>query len=263
MSQDKEAKRKALEHEISRIQPVERGFTGRLFTFIGKVLIRTCTRFEIRGVENLPESAPYILAPNHETYVDGLIASMGLNTSQYEKLTCLAAKELETDHGLFGKIMMRVGRGIPLDRKGNPLTSLKVCIKQLENGNILLIHPEGTRSADGKLGHIQDGCGFIAKHAKTLVVPTFIDGGYEIFSRHMKKPSFWQKGMKRSRLIVHYGAPLNPADYKNSKELTQALSQVLHAFYANKEVPRTYEGENLKYIENLQAKLDRLKNIDE
>lgn len=250
------------EAEIDAVKPVARGLSGKLLGGLGKLLIRLLTRFEIQGQENLPKNSPYILAPNHETYVDGLIAGMGLRGKQFDKLTCLAAKELETDHGIFGKIIMRVGRGIPLDRKGNPLTSLKICIKQLEEDNILMIHPEGTRSADGKLGKIQDGAAFIAKHSNALIVPTFIDGGYEIFSRHMSSPSFFEKPFRRRRLILKYGKPLDPKQYKNSKALTKDLSEILHQMYDDKEVPRVYEGENLEYIEKLEAKLSRLKNID-
>lgn len=240
------------------IEPFKRGFTGHFFNFIGKSIVRLGTRFEIRGQENLPADAPFILAPNHETYVDGLIVGMGLPSKLLKKMTCLAAKELNTDHGWLGKVMMRVGRAIPIDRKANPLTSLKICIAQLEKGNILLIHPEGTRSADGKLGKIQDGCCFISKHAKAPVVPVFIDGAYEIYSRHMHKPRFRDQSGKKRRVILTYGKPIYPEDFPNSKAMTKELSKILHDMYDHKEIPRVYENENLAYMEKLQAKLNRI-----
>lgn len=243
--------------EIHKIKPIERGFIGRLFSGLGKFCVRTLTRLEVRGTENLPAEAPYIIAPNHETYVDGMLATMGLPKKHYKKLTCLAAKELEESSGLFGKIIMRVGRGIPIDRKGSALQSLRISIHQLEEGNILLIHPEGTRSADGRLGTIHDGCSFIAKHSGCLVIPVFIDGGYEIFSRHMKFPKPFKSFGKRRRLIITYGEALDPADYKNTKAMTADISAWLHDMYDRKEIPREYVGKNLIYKQKAEAKAKR------
>ncbi|NLF20186.1 MAG: 1-acyl-sn-glycerol-3-phosphate acyltransferase [Clostridiaceae bacterium] len=243
--------------ELWTTKPIERGLVGRFFNWAGSTVVRLGLRFEIRGEENLPADAPYILAPNHETYVDGMLIGMGLKKAHFDRLTSLAARELEESHGLFGKIIMRVGRGIPIDRAGSSIQSLKICIHQLEEGNILLIHPEGTRSPDGKLGKIRDGCSFIARHADCPVVPCFLDGGYEIFSRHMKVPQLRRSFWHRRRLILTYGKPLYPRDYKNTKELTEALSAWLHDMYANKEVPREYTGKNLAYMEKRRQRQEK------
>lgn len=250
--------------DIYEVKPTERNWVGKLFFHIGSFLTRTFLDFDIRGQENLPESGPYILAPNHETYVDGLFVAMGLPEEHFERFTALAAKEFLNEKGLSGKIVMRVGRGIPIDRKGSPVDALKVCINQLNQGNILLIHPEGTRTPDGKLGIIKRGSCFVSKHAKVPIVPVFIDGGYEIWSRHMKYPSLWKAPFKPKKLIITYGEPLYPENYKNDREMTKALSKWLHTMYDNKEVERVYEYENLKYMKNLKRRLQRisLKNKD-
>lgn len=238
------------------VKPIERNFLGKFGYYAGKFLVKSLTRFEVRGTENLPDSAPYLLAPNHETYVDGLLVGMGLPRKHFDKFTALAAKELWESTGFLGKIIMRTGRGIPIDRKGSPRTSLKISINQLSEGNILMVHPEGTRSANGQLGIIKEGASFIAKQAGDPVVPVFIDGGYEIYSRHMKFPRPFKSFLKRRRLIVTYGKPLYPEDFKNSKELTKALSAWLHEMYDNKEIPREYTHENKAYMDKLNARLE-------
>ncbi len=255
-------KKSVPETEAKYLEPLEQGIIGKFFYGVGIALVRLFTRFEIRGRENLPENAPYMLAPNHETYVDGLIASMGLSHEHRRKFCSLAAKDLLESHGPFGKLIVHVGRGIPIDRKGNSIHSLKTCIYQLEKGNILMIHPEGTRTADGKLGRIRDGSAFIAKQAGVPIVPVFLDGGYEIFSRHMKWPSFWEKPFRRRRLIMTYGKPIFPENYKNTKDITQALSDWYHEMYDKKEVPRVYEGANLAYMQKI-AKDPSAKAADE
>ncbi len=243
--------------EIVKIKPIERGLSGRICNKIGRALVRMFTRFEVRGLENLPASAPYIIAPNHETYIDGLFVSMRLPDDHFAKFTSLAAKELEESRGWFGKVIMRVGRGIPIDRKGSALQSLRISIHALEAGNILLIHPEGTRTPNGKIGKIHDGCAFIAQHTGCVVVPAFIDGGYEIFSRHMTWPKPFKSFGRRRRLIVTYGEPMDPADYEDTHAMTAAISAWLHGMDANKEVPREYTGVNLIQKEKQEARAAR------
>lgn len=256
--QDSEIKIQTTNAEIDALpEPTERNWAGKFGYHLGSLLIKSITKFEVRGAENLPKDAPYIIAPNHETYVDGLIAAMGLPKDHFDKFCSLAAKELGESRGWFGKLIMRVGRGIPIDRGGSARQSLMVCIKELKNDNILLIHPEGTRTADGKLGIIKGGTSFIASKADVPIVPAFIDGGYEIFSRHMKWPRPFKGFMKRKRLILTYGKPIYPSDYANSKEMNQALSDWLHYMYNNKEIPREYEHENLEYMQKLAARQKR------
>lgn len=243
--------------DITTVKPIERGFVGCFFNALGRGLVRLLTRFEIRGQENLPASAPYILAPNHETYIDGMFVGMGLSDAHFKKMCSLAAKELEESSGLFGKIIMRVGRGIPIDRKGSSLQSLRISIHQLENGNILLVHPEGTRTPDGQIGKIHDGCSFIAKHSGCPVVPVFIDGGYEIFSRYMKWPKPFKSFGRRRRLIVTYGRPFYPDNYRNTKEMTRDIEEWLRTMYAHKEIPREYVGVNLVQKQKQEARAAR------
>lgn len=220
------------------IRPIKRGLYGRFFNWLGMTLTKLLLRVEARGMKNLPD-APYVLAPNHETYVDGMWVGGFLPKHHFKRYACLAAQDLLTDHGAFGRLIMRVGRGIPLNRKGNILQGMKLAMEQVKEGNILMVHPEGTRTRTGRLGRINEGAAFIAKHAQVPIVPVFIDGGYEIFNRFMKRPSFWNKvEKKRRRLIVTYGEPIDPAEYKNTKAMTAALETWLTERYAHKEVPR-------------------------
>ena len=177
-----------------------------------------------------------------------------LPRAHFKRFCSLAGADLLTDYGLFGRVIMRVGRGVPIDRHGSPLRGLQLARQQLDDGQILLIHPEGTRSLDGRLGEIQDGTAFIAKRSEVPIVPVFIDGGYEVFSRHLRWPSTRDANRRRRRIIIHYGEPLQPGDYRNTRALTVALRDWMEARFAAKEVPRSYdappppESENADYV---------------
>lgn len=222
-------------------RPVERGLSGRLLYRLGMFATRTLLKFEGRGLENIPKDSPYVLAVNHETFVDAMWVASFLPKDHFPAFACMAAQDLLTDYGPFGRMIMKVGRGIPLNRHGSPIRGLVLAKKQVDEGNILLVHPEGTRSHDGRLGKIHEGATFIAMKAGVPLIPVFIDGGFEIFSRYHKLPSFFNKKTKRrNRLIIHYGEPLLPENYKNSKAMTKDMKLWLEEAFSNKEVPRDF-----------------------
>ena len=210
--------------------PTKRGFTGYFFYYAGMLATHLFVKFKIKGKNNIPAQSPYVIAANHQTYVDGMWIASGLPKKHFRKMCCLAGSDLETSHGALGRIIMHVGRGIAVDRFGNPVRGLIKAKKEIENGYIMLIHPEGTRSSDGKVGELKDGAAYLSVKASVPLLPVFIEGGYHAFSRHMKYPKPWDREKKRrKRVTIHFGNPLNPNDYhNNAHELTDALREWMH-----------------------------------
>lgn len=202
--------------------PIERGVIGTLGYWVGMLVTRLMIRLRARGLDNIPRTVPYVLAANHQTYVDGLWIGHYLPRGHFRHMASLTAKDLEDQHGSMGKLIVRVGRGIAVDRFGNPIRGLIIAKKKVEEGNILLVHPEGTRSIDGKLGELKDGAAYIALKSKVPLVPVFIEGGYEVFNRHMKYPKPCI-GLRRRIVSIVYGKPLDPKNYRNAKEMTADL----------------------------------------
>lgn len=234
------SKRAALEKHTEK--PMRRGFIGFFFYHLGMLISRLAIRFEICGLENLPREGSYLIAANHETYVDGMWILSCLPKAQAKRFCCIGAQDLLSKYGFFGRVIMRVGRGIPINRFGSPIRALNAAKAALDANRILLIHPEGTRTRNGKLGRIQEGACFIAKKAARPVVPCFLDGGYEIFSRYMNFPRLRDpKTGRKSRLIIRFGEPLRPEQYANMREMNQALRDWLHRAFEAKEVPRAYD----------------------
>lgn len=203
--------------------PLPRGFVGNLAYTLGMAVSRLTLRLRARGLENIPQTTPYVIAANHQTYVDGMWIGAYLPRPHFKKLASLTAKDLEDQHGYLGKLIVRVGRGIAVDRFGNPIRGLIIAKKKVEEGNILLVHPEGTRSPDGELGEMKDGAAYIALKSKVPLLPVFIEGGYDVFSRHMKWPKPFDKSGHRKRVTVVYGKPLDPHNYKSAKDMTNDL----------------------------------------
>jgi len=207
--------------------PVKRGFLGNVVYEAGILATFIFLHFSSEGKENIPKTIPYVIASNHQTYVDGMWLAHFLPRKHFNTFCCLAASDLETSHGLIGRLIMRVGQGIAVDRYGSPVRGLIKAKKEVENGHVMLVHPEGTRSHDGKLAEFKDGAAYMAIKANVPLLPVYIEGGYAVFSRHMKKPMPWDHtAHRRKKVVVHYGKPFVPSEYgKDAHQLTAAVTE--------------------------------------
>ncbi len=204
-------------------------------------LSRLLLRIVVEGRENIPVDPPYVLAANHETYIDGMWIAAYLPKGHFRHFCSLAASDLKTRHGWLGKLILQVGRGIQVDRFGNPIRGLILAKKEVEKGGILLVHPEGTRSEDGRLGEFKDGAAYVAFKARVPLIPVFLDGGYEIFSRHMKNPAPFRPGtLRRKTLIITFGKPILPSTHRDAHEMTDALVGWMDRMFQLKRIPRDF-----------------------
>lgn len=221
--------------------PMRRGVSGLLIYYIGMGVSRLSIRLRAEGLENIPKQIPYVIAANHETYVDGMWIASFLPKPHFKVLSCIAAKDLGDRHGLLGRMILKVGRAIPVDRFGNPVRGLIIARKAVEEGNIMLVHPEGTRTRDGRLGEMKDGAAYIAMKSHVPLVPVFMDGGYEVFNRHMKVPQGWNPVTRQRReVILTFGKPFLPADFHSARDMTAALEAWMHERFQEKRVSRVY-----------------------
>lgn len=206
----------------------ERGWQGHFLFSFGMALSRLLLRLRFKGKEHLPQEGAYLLVANHQSMFDGLWIMGGLPAKQRSRFSVLAGSDLEEQYGLTGRIMFRVGRAIPIDRFGNPLRGLLLAKKSLEQGNIVLIHPEGTRSHDGRMGEVKNGAAYLAAKTKLPVIPVYIHGAYQAFSRHMSVPHpiDWKK-MRRKKIIIDYCPPIHPGPGDNKDQIMEAISTAL------------------------------------
>lgn len=208
----------------------ERGWQGHILFLVGMFVSRLSLRLRYVGQNNLPEHAPYIVVANHQSMFDGLWIMGGIPREQLPRFSCLAGSDLEQNFGLTGRIMFRVGKAIPIDRHGNPLRGLLLAKKELEKGNIVMIHPEGTRTHDGLIGEIMNGAAYLAAKTKVPVIPVYIDGAYEVFSRHMSVPhSIDWKHLRRKKITVEFFPAIDPQAYNDKHDLMDAINDVLYA----------------------------------
>lgn len=160
------------------------GFTLSLLFFRCFFLLRIVGKKKIK--ESWKEGGVLIVA-NHASYFDPPVVGVS-----YGKKTAFLARKTLFKKGFFGWLYPKLN-AIPVDQEGPDMSSLKRIIKELKNGNPVLIFPEGQRSVDGTILPGEAGVGLVIAKSKAPVLPMRIFGAFEAFPRGAKIPKFFTK----------------------------------------------------------------------
>ena len=143
-----------------------------LKTFVLGPLLRFIFRPWVRGVENVPSQGPAILASNHLSFSDSIFLPLQCP----RPVVFLAKSEYFTGRGIKGwlvKTFFKATGQLPIDRSGGKASeaALNTGLSVLEQGQLLGIYPEGTRSPDGRLYRGRTGIARMVLEAKVPVIP--------------------------------------------------------------------------------------------
>ncbi|QNP68852.1 HAD-IB family hydrolase [Streptomyces roseirectus] len=174
-------------------------------------LIRTCFsplcrvvfRPKVEGLDHVPGTGPAIIAANHLAFCDSLLLAMVVR----RPLTFLAKSDYFDRPGLKGRAMAAFFRGtgqLPVDRANarGAVRAIGSAARVLDEGRLLGVYPEGTRSPDGRL--YRGRVGAVAMNALTSgapVVPVGLTGTDRIQPRGTR-------GIRLARPTVRIGAPM-------------------------------------------------------
>lgn len=181
-------------------------FTGRLFVKSSKLFFKCYFRLKAIGIEKIPDG-PVIIAPNHQSFFDGLFVASFLKNKTI-KNTYFYAKEKHVKPAWL-RFMAKRHNIIVMD-----LSNLKDSIQKmgeaLKRNKNLIIFPEGTRTNDGKLGEFKKTFAILSKELNIPIVPVSIKGAYEA----LPKGSYFPKPFRKVQ--VEFLDPVYPN--KNSYE---------------------------------------------
>lgn len=175
----------------------------------------TLFMFPIRaeGVENVPADGAAIIAVNHKSNLDPVVAAITCP----RQLSFMAKAELFKNK-LFGGLIRRLG-AFPINRGKGDISAMKTAFSILKNGDAMLIFPEGGRVKKGQTGRAKPGVALIAARSKVPIIPVHIKNGYK-----------WMR-----TVTVVFGEPIVLSDCfgkKLSAEETQQLADgVLNRIY--------------------------------
>ncbi len=184
-----------------------------LYNIIKKILrvfFKLTFRVKIIGIENLKNAEAMLVASNHISLLDPpVIATM----MPWE--TSIIAKSELFKNKIFGGIIKYM-KAIPIRRAIFDRTALRIAGELLNDGNAVLIFPEGTR----KSSSAKAGISKIVFSTQKNILPIYI--------RNSDKPFSCMFFMKRLELIV--GEPIIVAPFLErgeSKDLLRELASYI------------------------------------
>lgn len=192
--------------------------------------------FEVEGLEKIHSGEQYIFCPNHQTHVDGLWVwkMLGEKCPPLNQIGCMAKME-HLDSAVM-RLMLTVLGGIPVDRTGNVAASFQRSVDFVRAGNSFLIHPEGTRTRDGRLGPFKVGAARMSSQTGVSLVPVAIDGGWEVWNHAMKYPKTKNPATgKKRRVRIVFLDPIAP-DAGSEAERTAMLRSAIAKALERKQV---------------------------
>lgn len=169
--------------------------------------MRALFRPWVRGLENIPDEGPAIIAPNHLSFIDSLFIPLVAS----RPVSFLAKNDYFVGRGIKGTVtrwFFKATNQLPMDRSGGSASeaSLRSGLKVLRSGKLLGLYPEGTRSPDGSLYRGRTGIARLALEAKVPVIPTAIIGTDKVQPNGATVP-------RLRRVGVVFGEPLDFSKY--------------------------------------------------
>ncbi|HHV35647.1 MAG TPA: 1-acyl-sn-glycerol-3-phosphate acyltransferase [Syntrophomonadaceae bacterium] len=135
--------------------------------------------WKVEGLDNFPQKGPVLVIANHTSYWDPIVVGSALG----RKVHFMAKSELFS-YPVLGFVIEKMGT-FPVSRDRVDLSSLKRALALLDEGNVVCIFPEGTRSKTGKILPPLPGAAFLARKAGTPVCPVALQRRQRMFGNNL------------------------------------------------------------------------------
>lgn len=168
---------------------------GRRFLFIlFNFLMRTLTRFEVHGQENIPAHGPALVVINHLGRLDAAILFISVPRPD---ITGWVAEKYQ--RSLLMRLLVWLLEGIWINRFETDRMALKTGVDWMKNGGLLGIAPEGTRSPTGALIAGKPGAAYVADMAGVAILPAGIVTPADVVRKALT--------FRRPPVSITYGQP--------------------------------------------------------
>jgi long-chain acyl-CoA synthetase len=191
--------------------------------FVQYFICRLLFRMEVSGLEKLPRSGPFILSPNHQSFLDAPLLISFLPYRLYRDLFYVGTSDI------FGSgAMRRLARSlklVPVDPDANLVPAMQAGAYGLRRGKILVLYPEGERSIDGTPKPFKKGAAILAVHHSVPIYPVALEGFHDAWPRGAGFQGFHKLRAVIGDPIVPPTTPTNlDAAYETvNRELRQAV----------------------------------------
>ncbi|MTJ11330.1 1-acyl-sn-glycerol-3-phosphate acyltransferase [Anabaena sp. UHCC 0187] len=185
---------------------------------------------KVTGRENIPTTGPVILAPTHRSRWDSLVLpyATGRHVTGRDMRFMVTSNECQ---GLQGWFVLRMG-GFPVNIQRPAIATLRHTVELMQQGEMLVIYPEGGIHRDGLLHPLKSGIARLAVSTESShpelgiqVIPVGI--------QYSEPYPNWGTDVN-----IHIGEPIKVTDYihgnlkieakRLTADLTHQLQQLSH-----------------------------------
>ncbi len=205
---------------------------NRVVRFLNRLLLRAILDVDFINLEKAPRVGALIVAGNHLGALDALLVYYVVDQRDYIVLVAEYHKEY-----LLRRLLVKIAGAIFIDRYHADFAVLREVLQRLNEGGVLIISPEGTRSRIGGLLPGQLGTAYLAAKTGVPVLPASIQGSED----HLILANL--KRFKRTRVKVIFGEPITfqPVSRENREETLQIYTDEIMCQIAAL-LPEQYRG---------------------
>jgi long-chain acyl-CoA synthetase len=189
---------------------------------IMRLVLRPAVRVTLEGVEHFPARGPYLISPNHQSFLDPFFLISMLPYRIARQLFFVGAAEyFETP---LTRWLARQVNLVPVDPDAALVSAMQAGAAGLREGRILVLFPEGERAIDGSVRHFKKGVAILAQHLGVPIVPVALRGIYEIWPRN--RALNWRALLPGAgtEVRLQVGAPVSPEPTESGDQAYRRLT---------------------------------------
>jgi 1-acyl-sn-glycerol-3-phosphate acyltransferase len=174
---------------------------------------RVSSSLTVEGAHHIPESGPFMVLPNHESFLDPFF------------LLAFSPRPLHamTKSTQFSFPPVRLGLSqvlaFPVRRYRTDAQAVRVVLRTLDEGKGVCIYPEGERSWDATVQRFRRGTLRVMLEAGVPVIPCGMSGIYDLWPRWSRRPR------RGPPLVLRFGEPLHFGPFEDRFERDAALPE--------------------------------------
>jgi 1-acyl-sn-glycerol-3-phosphate acyltransferase len=172
-----------------------------IFTLLN-LWARLFYRLKVEGLENVPLEGGCLVAPNHSGKLLADILALNAAVSGRRQLVGPGFDVRMMRRTWLSPIFQSFRQMIRVQRvRGASVEAILKMLRLLQQGEAIMIMPEGETNWDGRLAPIKPGTAWLAIKAQVPIVPCGINGAYDVWPR-------WSERMHRTgKITVRFGEP--------------------------------------------------------
>jgi 1-acyl-sn-glycerol-3-phosphate acyltransferase len=176
--------------------PLRRNTLWRAIQFCMQNVFCFWLQYRATGLQHLPHTGGALLLINHQSFLDPLLVGLPLS-----RPVSYLARDSLFKVPVVGWVLKNT-YVMPINRQAASTATLREALRRLDQGFLVGVFPEGTRTESGEIGPFKPGFVSLVRRSQVPVIPVGVAGAFEAYPRSAWFP---MPGVVR----VVFGPPLD------------------------------------------------------